>query len=371
MSLLLESGANVNSPDGYALQEASSQGHTILVDMLLDKGADVNQLNDRDKCRTALQAACNSGHLDVAKLLLSRGANPNLGGGAYTRPIFGAIYFNHVKILHELLKSPELELNIVGAPMRSTPLTASVIILPAEHMGPLIDHGAEVDFADAEGHTALMVAAMMGDEACLRFLLERGADFLKADNENHTALQMAIGTRNSNLGCMKLLLARADFMLRRLGVAAAREDKHAQTLIDEEKAGRGEAMAKEAAEAAARQKERDALQKPANGRGTGEVEEPGNPEATSVENVGPVDKEHQIEIGTQDIPNQHLSSKDVVNNDVVNPGEAGGRLESKQAPEPTLTSYPTPYSTPEAGDEGGNKEGKAKTTSPGAEQRAT
>lgn len=345
--------------------------------MLLDKGADidqfnerdisktvdVNQLNDRDKCRTALQAACNSGHLDVAKLLLSRGANPNLGGGTYTRPIFGAIYFNHEKILHELLKSPGLELNIVGAPMRSTPLTASVLILRAEQMGPLIDHGAAIDFADAEGHTALMVAAMIGDEDCLRFLLERGADFLKADNENHTALQMAIV--NGNFGCMKLLLARADFMLQRLGVAAAREDRHAQALIDEEKTGRGEAMAKEAAEAAARQKERDALQKPADEGDTRGVEEPGNPAATSVENVGSVGEDRQIESGTQKITNQHPSS------DMMNPDEAFGRIESKQAPEPTLTSYPTPYSTPGVGDEGGSEAGKTKSTPPDTEHRST
>lgn len=126
--------------------------------------------------------------------------------------------------------------------MKSTPLTASVILLPAEHMGPLIEHGVTIDYADAEGHTALMAAAMVGDEDCLRLLLERGADFLKADNENHTALQMAI--HNGNSGCTKLFLARADFMLQRLKVTAERGDKHAQTLVDEEKIGRGESMAK-------------------------------------------------------------------------------------------------------------------------------
>lgn len=100
--------------------------------------------------------------------------------------------------------------------MKSTPLTASVILLPAEHMGSLIEHGATIDYADAEEHTALMAAAMVGDEDCLRLLLERGADFLKAYNENHTALQMA--THDGNSGCMKLLLARADLMLQRLKV---------------------------------------------------------------------------------------------------------------------------------------------------------
>lgn len=117
-------------------------------------------------------------------------------------------------------------------------------------------------------------------------------------------------------------------------------------------------MAKEAAEAAARQKERDALQKPADEGETRGVEEPGNPAATSVENVGPADEDRQIESGTQNITNQHSS------NDVINPDEGVGRIESKQAPEPTLTSYPTPYSTPRVGDEGGSEAGKTKSTSP-------
>lgn len=247
LSFLLDAGANPNSPDGYALQQASSQGHLKIVETLLSRGADVNNVSEMHPSRTALQAACNSGHVKVTKLLLKWGANPNLGGGDNTRPIFGAV-LDGGEVLNEILRAPRLELDTVGGPYNGSPLATAAYHLPAEKAGLILDYGASVDFIDNDGDTALMAAARVGDEACLRLLLEKGADFLKVSKRNETALQTA--TELNHVECANLLLARTDFLLRELQSAAEQGNEHSQQLIASEKRGRHDAMAKEAVLAA-------------------------------------------------------------------------------------------------------------------------
>ena len=46
----------------------------------------------------------------------------------------------------------------------------------------LIDHGADIDVQNADGRTALMLAAQVGDEELIDYLLDYGADKLIKDN---------------------------------------------------------------------------------------------------------------------------------------------------------------------------------------------
>ena len=79
-SLLLrqpEIDVNAMNNEGVtALMCASSQGHTEIVRMLLEKGAKVNATND-DGGETALMIASANGRADVVSLLLENGANLN------------------------------------------------------------------------------------------------------------------------------------------------------------------------------------------------------------------------------------------------------------------------------------------------------
>src|SRR3989339_300803 len=68
--LLLDRGANIHARDDHALIYAAEKGHTDTVRLLLDRGANIHADDD-----SALRWAAGNGHTDTARLLLDRGAN--------------------------------------------------------------------------------------------------------------------------------------------------------------------------------------------------------------------------------------------------------------------------------------------------------
>lgn len=80
---LLDSGTDVNEKggggvlnDSNALSIASMQGHTAVVKLLLDRGANINTAHG-NMGWTALSAAAYKGHTDTVKLLIDKGADIN------------------------------------------------------------------------------------------------------------------------------------------------------------------------------------------------------------------------------------------------------------------------------------------------------
>ena len=107
VQLLLEKGVDANAEGedyGKALQEASAGGHYQLVKQLLENGADVNaqggyygnalqaasagchglpQAALSGGYTLQLRAASAKGHNQIVQLLLNKGANVNAQGGSY------------------------------------------------------------------------------------------------------------------------------------------------------------------------------------------------------------------------------------------------------------------------------------------------
>eukprot|EP00538_Stauroneis_constricta_P000705 CAMPEP_0119550664 /NCGR_PEP_ID=MMETSP1352-20130426/4141_1 /TAXON_ID=265584 /ORGANISM="Stauroneis constricta, Strain CCMP1120" /LENGTH=526 /DNA_ID=CAMNT_0007596585 /DNA_START=51 /DNA_END=1631 /DNA_ORIENTATION=- len=102
---LIENGANVDACDETGLTPlhyASEYGRLEHAQKLLAAGANVNSVCEAGQ--TAVHKACLKGHLRMLRLLVAHGAivHGNIDS-AMSSPLYGAVMFGHVSIIHELL----------------------------------------------------------------------------------------------------------------------------------------------------------------------------------------------------------------------------------------------------------------------------
>ncbi|EFQ35126.1 uncharacterized protein GLRG_10270 [Colletotrichum graminicola M1.001] len=207
-----------------ALQEASSRGALLVVQFLLDQGADANAPAHDDGGRTALQTAVESGHDDIAKCLLdakadvrappakqrgmtvleaftysssylsTKGFRDWLSRGApINRP--GGDYGNVLHLLVRQLSKPaskcldlalQAEARIEDKDQfdcgQKTPLQVAAEVGNLDYARLLLKYGAQVNAApgDEFGRTALQAAACgmrpADTPAMVELLLSVGAD---------------------------------------------------------------------------------------------------------------------------------------------------------------------------------------------------
>lgn len=141
---------------------SAASGDIEEVEILLDGGADPDRPTDA-LGGTPLLMALDLGHWDVARLLLARGANPK------------AMTTGHMTSLIKLSGS-----------WPSAPAQRAEQVALAAY---LIDHGVGVDDQlSGPGTSALMMAAIRGNEELVQLLLQRGADPRLEDRRGQTAL---------------------------------------------------------------------------------------------------------------------------------------------------------------------------------------
>jgi ankyrin repeat protein len=215
VQLLVEKGADVNCADGWALQTAAAEGHDTIIEELLRCGADINACttNENFPAGTALQAACEAGNLNIVELLLKHNANPDFGAGPQTCPLIAAATRGEDEIV-KLLINAKAKVNIFGGSEVGTPLTLGAAFLNKGSLELLLKAGADIDLKEADGDTALIVAARRGDKDCVQFLLEEGADIMVTNNNDENAIQCAAANvDNENLECLTILVNRASTIL--------------------------------------------------------------------------------------------------------------------------------------------------------------
>ncbi len=201
---LLTHGANpnVHSPanDMTPLIQAARQGQIGTINLLLDKGADVNAYSKFDS--SALFVATQQNHADVVQLLLKQGANPNFINDFEMRApaLVVAAARSNTRIV-KLLLTHGADVNLKG--QDDTPLTAAASaclahayaerhnntwnpgdlrgILPVSPPCPtavtqiLLSAGAAPNESNTSGNTALVYAVAGHNVPLARLLLAHGA----------------------------------------------------------------------------------------------------------------------------------------------------------------------------------------------------
>lgn len=189
VQLLLDAGAtNYVNPAGVTryqgrtpIQAAAESGSQVLVDLLLDLGADINAPPSPSGGRTALQAACFGGHVNMVKHLLSKGANLSEAAakhGGYTA-LEAACRVGEQEIV-EILLAGGADVNAGGASRTGgSALHAAAEGGHVEIVRRLLERGADcnvlVGRPGTRGQTAMQSAYFLGHVDIARVLREAGA----------------------------------------------------------------------------------------------------------------------------------------------------------------------------------------------------
>ncbi|XP_026437755.1 26S proteasome non-ATPase regulatory subunit 10-like [Papaver somniferum] len=165
---------DVDSKDGKGhtpLCHATIQGHLETVRYLLERGANVDALNDTSY--TPLHCAAVIGDTKIITLLLSRVVCVDLATRCGTALLFAACHGHRdaVKVLLDHGSNP----NVVGSQSMLRPLIAAISVRSWEGVELLLQAGADPN-AVSFGNTPLTLAASDGHVDDIKRLLEAGAD---------------------------------------------------------------------------------------------------------------------------------------------------------------------------------------------------
>lgn len=205
VQMLLDRGADINPQHGRygnALQAAASRGHTQIMQILLDRGADVNTQGGKHGC--ALQAASYKGFEKAVQLLLDQGADVDIQGGKSGNALRAACRTCHTGVVQMLLDRGA-EVNAQGGKYGNALQAAicrgrSAIVI----VKILLDHGADVDARVGSHDNALQAAANRGGIEAVKMLLDHGADVNAQGGKYGNALKKA--TQKGDKRVIQLLL---------------------------------------------------------------------------------------------------------------------------------------------------------------------
>ena len=189
-------GIDVDVPDGLsekALHRASKLGHELVVQLLLDHGADVHA---RDSCDgTPLHSASAWDYAriggSVVRLLLEHGAKINAQRSSGCSPLHLAVQSGNERMVQLLLEcgaDVNARDNNARTPLHfvSDSLWASSDVVPL-----LLEHGAEINARDSSGWSLLHLAAKESKKPVVRVLLDHAADINALENNGWTPLDLA------------------------------------------------------------------------------------------------------------------------------------------------------------------------------------
>jgi ankyrin repeat protein len=169
-----------SDPEMLALIDAVDQGNLTEIDRLIADGANVNAIG-KDGMTPLLWARCKKNKASFLRLL-EKGADPNIPikDGSSVMSMTAAspqdIYWLETVLQHG--GNP----NLVHRSSRSTPLFDAVSSRKKENLQLIIKAGADLNWRQYDGDTAMLDAARVNWFDSVYYLLEAGADYrIKGD----------------------------------------------------------------------------------------------------------------------------------------------------------------------------------------------
>ena len=198
VQLLLDKGAKIDEKDDYEKTPpfilAIKMGHIEIVKLLIDKGADINEKDNGDYKRTPLIWASIYGSKEIVELLLDKGAKIDEKDDIEKRtPLIWAVIKNHIEVVELLInKGANINEKDNGNEKR-TPLIWAIINNNIEIVKLLIDKGANINEKDNsnEKRTPLIWASVYGYTKIVKLLVEKGAEVNEKDIYGKTAIDYA------------------------------------------------------------------------------------------------------------------------------------------------------------------------------------
>ena len=195
--LALKDGADPNGTNEEAtsmLALAASLGSAQICGLLIDRGAKL----DPDRGDDPLASAIINGHTDVVRVLLDRGADPNSPNEHGISMLSFSITFKRMDILNILLER--------GAKPDGAALLSAVEADVPAVVTLILDRGVDINARDEDGMTALIAAAAKDLHALAELLVRRGAELNAKDGAGENAL--IIASKSGSLRVAELLVKR-------------------------------------------------------------------------------------------------------------------------------------------------------------------
>jgi ankyrin repeat protein len=192
---LLRAGANPNAKSAFddtALYEACVNGNAAMVEALLEAGVDAN--GSRGEGETALMTASRTGNAETVKVLLAYGADPKAQESwRHETALMWAAAENHTDVVRALIGAgsdvnaksvvwewPKLKLRSgdLGVALPDGGLSTLMYAARKGALEParlLVEAGADLNYKEPQGYTALLIAILNGQYELASVLVDKGA----------------------------------------------------------------------------------------------------------------------------------------------------------------------------------------------------
>ncbi|KLI46130.1 ankyrin repeat domain-containing protein [Brachyspira hyodysenteriae] len=189
----INNGGNIDAEDesGFTgLMLSSGRKHENIVDLLLKHKANPNIVHSSSGVTALILASTVKNNEKILEKLIDNGADINASTFGLTALTQSLTQTNNSNVLLLLKKGADPNINLSLGNNKTSPLIYAVENGNHQVVLSLIGAGANIDYQDNYGQTALMWACMKNKKQIVELLLASQADIYITDKKGNTALDL-------------------------------------------------------------------------------------------------------------------------------------------------------------------------------------